>query len=138
MKFLDRFRPKKTRKPTSFSLVDIGRDTVKAIIVLKVPGTSELQVVGYGLTETGGHDIAGGRLEATAVIHPVNAALMRAEDSTEAFIGRKVVPDDVIFALAGQTSYGELFTVRHTRPNPAKPISAKELNHLAARADRDL
>lgn len=136
MKFLRRFRQKKAQRPTSFSLVDIGRDTVKAVVILVIPGTPEPQIVGYGLAETGGHDITGGRLGAAAVISPVNTALSQAEDSTEKVVGQKIVPDDVIFALAGRATMGELFTVRQTRPNPTEPISAKELNHLSTRAER--
>ncbi|MBN1994120.1 MAG: hypothetical protein JW953_15590 [Anaerolineae bacterium] len=136
MELLRRFQPKKSPRPASFSLVDIGRDAVKAVVVLAVPGESEPQVIGYGLAETGGHDITGGRLEAAAVTNPVNTALTRAEDSTEAVIGQKVVPDDVIFALAGRASAGELFTVRQTRAKPTRPISGKEINHLRHRAER--
>ena len=79
MKFLHRFRPKKAHTPVSFSLVDIGRDTVKAVVVLVIPGTSEPQVIGYGLAETGGHDVTGGRLGAAAVTNPVNIALTQAD-----------------------------------------------------------
>ncbi|MCP4704895.1 MAG: hypothetical protein GY865_09820, partial [candidate division Zixibacteria bacterium] len=136
MKFLRQLRRTKTQKPTSFSLIDIGRDTVKAIVILMLPDNIEPQVIGYGLAETGGHDITGGRLEADAVTGPVNVALTRAEDSTEGFIGQKVVPDDVIFALAGRATLGKLFTVRQMRPNPAAPTTAKELDNLRQRAER--
>jgi cell division ATPase FtsA len=117
-------------------LVDIGRDTVKAAVVLLIPENVEPQIVGYGMADTGDHDISGGRLEADAVTRPVNTALTLAEDSTERFIGRKIVPDDVIFALAGRATIGELFTVRQTRPKPSEPISAKELDQLRTRAER--
>ena len=136
MKFLRPFRQKKAQRPASFSLVDIGRDTVKVLVILVIPGTPEPQIVGYGLAETGGHDIAGGRLGAAAVINPVNTALSQAEDSTEKVVGQKIVPDDVIFALAGRATVGELFTVRQMRPTPATPISDKELDHLRTRAER--
>src|SRR6185295_7191666 len=136
MKFLHRVRQEKKARASAYSLVDIGRDTVKAVVVLCKPDTAEVEIIGYGLAETGGHDISGGRLEATAVTSPVNAALTQAEDSTEAVVGHKVVPDDVIFALAGRATVGKLFTIRQTRPKPQEPISAKELAHLRARAER--
>ena len=120
----------------SFSLVDIGRDTVKALVVQVVPGSNEPQIVGYGLAETGGHDVAGGRLEAAAVTTPVNLALTQAEDSTEKMIGQKVVPDDVIFALPGRAAKGELFTIRQARPDGSKPVTAKEIRRLNDRAER--
>jgi cell division ATPase FtsA len=116
--------------------VDIGRDTVKAVVVRQVPDSGEVQVIGCGLAETCGHDITGGRLEAAAVTAPVNAALTQAEDSTEGVIERKIVPDDIIFALAGRATIGKLFTVRQVRPKPTEPITAKELISLRSRAER--
>ncbi len=136
MELLPWFRRPESLRPAAYSLVDIGRDTVKAVVVLVIPDNIEPQVIGYGLAETGGHDITGGRLEADAVTRPVNAALVQAEDSTETFIGQKIVPDDVIFALAGRATTGRLFTVRQTRPNPSEVISLKELDNLRARAER--
>jgi cell division ATPase FtsA len=136
MGFLSQLRQTKKQRPAAYSLIDIGRGTVKAVVVLMLPDTAEPQVVGYGLAETGGHDIAGGRLEADAVTGPVNLALTQAEDSTEGFIGQKIVPDDVIFALAGRTTLGQLFTVRQTRPKSSEPLVAKELDQLRTRAER--
>ncbi len=101
-----------------------------------IPGNTEAQVVGYGQAETGNRDITGGRIEAGAVTRPVNVALTEAEDSTEKFIGQKIVPDHVIVALAGRATIGKLFTVQQTRPKPKDLISSKELNNLRARAER--
>jgi hypothetical protein len=64
MRFLHRFQPKQKQKPTAYSLIDVGRDTVKAAVVLVIPDNVEPQVIGYGQAETGGHDITGGRIEA--------------------------------------------------------------------------
>lgn len=139
MNFLRRsllIRQRKTEHPRPYSLVDIGRDTVKAAVILLPSDKTAPQVVGYGLAKTGDHDITGGRLEAKALISPVNMALTLAEDRTEAVVGHKIVPDEVIFALPGQATAGKLFTVRQTRPQPAKPISKKELKQLRSRADR--
>ncbi len=136
MNFLHRLYRKKKDHPTAYSLIDVGRDTVKAVIVLLTPGQNEPQVVGYGQAETGNRDITGGRIEAGAVMRPVNVALTEAEDSTEEFVGRKIVPDHVVFALAGRASIGKLFTARQTRPKPDNPISVKELNMLRIRAER--
>ncbi len=105
-------------------------------MVLVIPDNVEPQIIGYGLAETDGHDITGGRLEADAVTAPVNRALTQAEDSTERFIGQKIVPDDVVFALAGRATLGELFTVRQTRAKSSEPIVVKELDQLRARAER--
>jgi hypothetical protein len=70
MKFLHQLRQTKKQRPSAFSLVDIGRDTVKATVILMIPDNIEPQIVGYGLAETGDHDITGGRLEADAVTGP--------------------------------------------------------------------
>lgn len=136
MKFLRRFPQSKKQRPSAYSLVDLGRDTVKAVVVLRKPGSAEWEIIGSSLAETGGHDITGGRLEAAAVTAPVNTALTQAEDSTEAVVGHKVVPDNVIFALAGRAAVGKLFTIQQTRPKPADPIAAKELAGLRGRAER--
>ncbi len=136
MKFLHRFQRKEKQTPTAYSLVDVGRDTVKAAVVLMIPGNHEPQVVGYGLAETGNRDITGGRNEAEAVAGPVNEALTQAEDSAERFIGQKVVPDDVVFAIAGRAVIGKLFTVEQTRPRPSVPITPKEMNGIRLRAER--
>ncbi|HEX9921593.1 MAG TPA: hypothetical protein VGD99_02930, partial [Anaerolineae bacterium] len=136
MKFLRQLRQTRTQRPTAYSLVDIGRDTVKAVVILMIPENVEPQIIGYGLAPAGDHDIAGGRLEADAVLGPVNAALVQAEDSTESYIGQKIVPDDVIFILAGRASVGKLFTVRQTRPKPAELTTGRELDNLSMRAER--
>ncbi|RMF04999.1 MAG: hypothetical protein D6768_01865 [Chloroflexi bacterium] len=136
MKFLHRLQPKKQQTPTAYSLVDVGRDTVKAAVVLVLPGHAEPQVVGYGLAKTGNHDITGGRIEAEAAAPAVNQALTAAEDSTEQYIGQKVVPDDAVFAVAGRAIVGKLFTVEHKRPKPSTPISAKEMNTVRLRAEK--
>jgi cell division ATPase FtsA len=136
MKFFRRFQQTKSQKPTAYSLIDVGRDSVKAAVVLMIPGNQEPQVVGYGRVETGEHDITGGRIEANAVIRPVNQALVQAEDSTERFIGQKIVPDDAVFALAGRAVIGRLFTVKQSRVKPKEPVTVKELNSLRVRAER--
>lgn len=138
MDFLRWFQPNKRPNPTAYSIIDVGRDSVKAVVVQMSPDSGTPQVVGYGLAETGGHDVTGGRLEANAVIRPVNAALTQAEDSTEQFIGHKVVPDDVIFVLAGRAAIGQLASVQQIRAKPALPVSAKELNALRHRAEEQV
>jgi cell division ATPase FtsA len=136
MRFLQRFQRSQTQAHAAYSLVDVGRDTVKTAVLLKIPGTADVQVVGYGTAETGNHDVTGGRNEAEAVVDAVNIALTRAEDSTEQTIGQKIVPDDVIFAVAGRATVGKLVTVRHTRDRASAPVTEKELNKLRLKAER--
>lgn len=101
-----------------------------------IPGQPEPQVIGYGQAETGKHDVTGGRLEAEAVTRSVNLALTQAEDNTEKVIGQKIVPDDVIFALAGRATVGKLFTMKQSRPKAVEPISVKELKQLRDRTEK--
>ena len=136
MKFLHRFNQQKEEAPAAYSLIDVGRSTVKAVVALMEPSDTEPQIVGYGLAETGGHDVTGGRIEADVITRPVNEALTQAEDSTESYIGRKIVPDDVILCLAGRATIGKLFTVKQSRAKASEPISAKELASLRARGER--
>lgn len=136
MRLLYPYQQTKEKGPTAYSLLDIGRDTIKAVVVLVTPKQPEPQAVGYGLVDTGGHDITGGRLEAEAVTGLVNEALVQAEDSAERYIGRKVVPDDVILTLAGRATVGRLFTVKRNRPKPDGLISAKEMANLRLRAEK--
>lgn len=134
MHFLRRFYQQTTQRPRAYSLVDLGRDTVKAAVVLVKPEV--IEVLGYGLAETGGPDLTGGRLEATEAVSAVNIALTLAEDQTERVLGYKLVPDEAIFAVAGQATAGKLFTVRQMRPQPERPISKKELRQLRSKAER--
>ena len=55
MELLPWFRRPESLRPAAYSLVDIGRDTVKAVVVLVIPDNIEPQVIGFGLAETGGH-----------------------------------------------------------------------------------
>ncbi len=136
MKILHQLQKRKSQVPSAYSLVDVGRDTVKAAVALVIPGNREPQVVGFGLAETGNHDITGGRNEAEAVVYPVNQALTQAEDSAEQYIGQKIVPDDVIFAVAGRAVIGKLFSVEQARPRSSKPITAREIKTLRLRAEK--
>jgi cell division ATPase FtsA len=136
MKNLHYFRRQPNRTPKAYSLVDVGRYMVKAVVILVIPDNDEPQVVGYGTAETGDHDITGGRNEAEAVSQSVNAALTQAEDSAQKYIGQPIVPDDVIFAVAGRAVVGKLVTVRQTRERPSRPISAKEFYDLRLKAER--
>jgi cell division ATPase FtsA len=136
MKILHTFRRQPNRTPKAYSLVDVGRYMVKAVVVLVIPDTHEPQVVGYGTAETGDRDITGGRNEAEAVSQSVNAALTLAEDSAQKYIGQPIVPDDVIFAVAGRAVVGKLVTVRQTRERPSRPISVREFHDLRLKAER--
>ncbi len=125
-----------SQKPKAYSLVDVGQDTIKAVIAWQQTDMAELEFIGYGLAEAGGHDITGGRLEAEAIMASVNIALSQAEDYSQQIVGQKIVPDEVIFSLPGRATMGELFIAKQVRPRPTEPISAKELANLHQRVER--
>jgi len=124
------------RQPATktYSLIDVGQSLVKVAIVLVTP--HEVQWVSHASAVTGGHDIAGGRAEAEAILAAVNVALTQAEDASEAVMGHKIVPDEVIFALPNRATIGQLFIIDQKRLKPHEPISAKELTKLKQTAQR--
>ncbi len=124
------------RKQHAYSLIDVGQDTIKAVIVLRPTNSAEGEIVGCGLADANSHDITGGRMEAESLTVAVNEALTHAEDISQQLVGQKIVPDDVIFALPGRATMGKLFTTRQIRPRPNEPISAKELASLHSRVER--
>lgn len=134
MDLLNRFPLLSARKPVAYSLLDIGRDTVKAAVV--IAEGEVVQLVGWGCAATGSHDIAGGRLAAAAVHGPVDAALTQAEDQADQVFGQKVVPDHLIMALPGRATFGRIFTVRESRPHPKTPITNREVNSLRRRVEK--
>lgn len=93
-----------------------------------------IRVLGHGLAEAHGKDIAGGRAQAAALADVTNRALQAAEDATEAAIGRKVVPDDAVFLLPSRALAGTTATASRRRPPRSDAITANELDALWEKA----
>lgn len=74
-------------RPRYLSLLDLGLDTVKAVVV-EMPSSGSIRVLGHSLAEAHGKDIAGGRAQAAELADVTNHALQEAEDATEISIGR--------------------------------------------------
>ncbi len=110
----------------------MGLDTVKAAVV-DMSSPQNIRVLGHGLAESHGRDIAGGRAQAAELADVTNRALQAAEDATEAAIGRKIVPDDAVFLLPSRALAGVTVTVSRRRPPRSDAISAAELDALWAR-----
>lgn len=121
-------------RPSHFSLVDFGADTVKAVVVRREK--AGVRVLGYGLASAAGRDLSGGRADVAALAAIADEALVAAEDQTETAGQGKVVPDDVLFCIPARLTRGECFAVRQTRPDPTVPIAARELKTAWERVER--
>jgi cell division ATPase FtsA len=121
-------------KPRNFSLIDLGTDTVKAVVVCRVKKGA--RVLGYGFAPAEGHDLGGGRAEVAVLAAATDAALVAAEDQTGRLGPDKVVPDEALFCIPARLTRGECFTVRQTRVEPRVPIAPREVRSTWARVER--
>jgi len=134
LRLLSKRRAADRPTPGYFSLIDLGADTVK-IVVVQVQD-EQVTVLGHSLASAQGCDIAGGRAQGAKLADAVNSALQDAEDATEAIAGRKIVPDHALFLLPDRSQLGKLFTVKQQRDNRRQPVTQAELNALWERAFR--
>jgi len=121
-------------KPRNFSLIDLGTDTVKAVVVCRE--NKGARVLGYGFAPTEGHDLGGGRAELVVLAAATDAALVAAEDQTERLGPGKVVPDEALFCIPARLTRGECLTVRQTRAEPRVPIAPQEVKSTWERMER--
>jgi cell division ATPase FtsA len=121
-------------RPRHFSLVDVGTDTVKTVVVRRERGG--VRVLGYGFASAEGRDLSGGRANVAALAAIADEALVAAEDQTEAAGQVKVVPDEALFCIPARLTRGECFTVRQTRPDMTVPIATRELKGAWERLER--
>lgn len=121
-------------KPSNFSLIDLGADTVKAVVVCRV--NTGARVLGYGFAPAEGHELGGGRAEVAVLAAATDAALVAAEDQTERSGPGKVVPDEALFCIPARLTRGECLTVRQTRVEPRAPIAPREVKSTWERVER--
>jgi cell division ATPase FtsA len=119
-----------SHQPEYFSLLDLGSDTIKAVVVQVADG--QIHVLGHSLVPAEGKRLAGSRAEEAMLAAIVNRALQEAEDQTEHYLGHKIVPDHVLFALPSHALAGCRFQIDRRRPASAQyqPITAKEAAEL--------
>jgi len=121
-------------QPRHFSLIDFGADTVKAVVVRREK--RGVRVLGYGFAAAEGRGLSSRRADVAALAATAEEALVAAEDSTADNGQGKVVPDEAIFCLPARLTRGECFSVQQTRPDPATPITARELKSAWERVER--
>jgi cell division ATPase FtsA len=121
-------------RPRHFSLIDLGSDTVKAVVVRREK--TGARVLGFGFAPTEGRGLGGGRANVAALASITDGALVAAEDRTNVADRGKVVPDEALFCIPARFIRGECFAVRQTRADPTNPIATRELKSVWERVER--
>ena len=122
-------------KPSFRSLIDLGTEYVKALVV--EVKEDRAVIIGQGVARhkaSYASDGAIGDLE--AVTTTCDQALRRAEDMTEEVYGRKVVPDQAVMGVPSPLIRGAAYTVKQQRSPPKRPVSRRELTQLLQRVQR--
>ncbi len=128
-------RPRSTERVSMahHTLVTWERGIVRAAVAKLVDGSAELlgvasapvQGIGPASRPDPDHWLAG-----------CERALTQAEDMTQRWAGRKVVPDHVTMAIPSSVTRSLSVVDEVQRPNPRKPISKDELGALLRRGYR--
>jgi cell division protein FtsA len=122
-------------KPSFRSVIDLGTEYVKALVV--EVEEDRAVIIGQGIARHRGSYVSAGAIgDLEAVIATCDQALRQAEDMTEEVYGRKVVPDQVVMGVPGPLVRGAAYTVRQQRSSPSRPVSQRELTQLLQRVQR--
>ena len=122
-------------KPSFRSVIDLGTEYVKALVV-------EVQedravIIGRGVARHKGSYASGSAIgDLGAVTATCDQALRQAEDMTEQVYGRKVVPDQAVVGVPNVLIRGAAYTVKQQRSSPTRPVSQRELTQLLQRVQR--
>jgi cell division protein FtsA len=122
-------------KPSFRSVIDLGTEYVKALVV-EVEEDRAI-IIGQGVARHKGSyasDAAIGDFE--TVTATCDQALRQAEDMTEEVYGRKVVPDQAVMGIPSPLIQGAAYTVKQQRSSPKRPVSQRELTQLLQRVQR--
>jgi len=122
-------------EPSYRSILDVGTTWVKTLVA--VEQDSEVRVIGRGRAHHRGAFSANGKVaDANALAVACEAALCQAEDMTEEFAGRKIVPDTAVIGVPSRwlTVSGQTFTLRRRRPEVK--VEEREVERVVARAGR--
>jgi len=122
-------------KPSFHSVIDLGTEYVKALVVEVKEGRAI--IIGQGMALHKGSYASGGAIsDLEAVTAICDQALRQAEDMTEEVYGRKVVPDQVVMGVPSPLIRGAAYTVKQQRSSPKRPVSQRELTQLLQRVQR--
>jgi cell division protein FtsA len=122
-------------KPSFRSVIDLGTEYVKALVV-------EVQedravIIGQGVARHKGSYASDGTIsDLETVTATCDQALRQAEDMTEEVYGRKVVPDRAVIGIPNSLIRGAAYTVKQQRSSPKRPVSQRELIQLLQRGQR--
>jgi cell division ATPase FtsA len=122
-------------KPSFRSVVDLGTEYVKALVV-EVEEDRAI-IIGQGIARHKGSYASDGVIgDLETVTATCDQALRQAEDMTEKVYGRKVVPDQVVMGVPSLLVRGAAYTVKQQRSSPRRPVSQRELTQLLQRVQR--
>jgi cell division ATPase FtsA len=122
-------------KPSFRSVIDLGTEYVKALVV-EVEEDRAI-IIGQGVARHKGSYVSDGAIgDLEAVTATCDQALRQAEDMTEEVYGRKVVPDQAVMGVPSPLIRGAAYTVRQQRSSPRRPVSQRELPQLLQRVQR--
>jgi len=122
-------------KPSFRSLMDLGTEYVKALVV-EVKDDRAI-IIGQGVARHKRNYASDGMIhDLEAVIATCDQALRQAEDMTEKVYGRKVVPDQAVMWIPSPLIRGTACTVQQRRFSPTRLVSQRELTQLLQRVQR--
>jgi len=124
------------KRPAYSSVLDLGTEQVKALVLELQEG--ECIVVGVGRAFCEQHDTRahGAVVDLPALARSCDRALREAEDMTERYSGRQVVPDWAVVGLPNHVTTAQTLSVTNQRSNPQKRVSDRELTDVLKRAQR--
>jgi cell division protein FtsA len=122
-------------KPSFRSVIDLGTEYVKALVV--EVREDRAVIIGQGVARHKGSYAGDGAIgDLEAVTATCDQALRQAEDMTEEVYGRKVVPDQAVMGVPSPLIRGAAYTVKQQRSSPRRPVSQGELTQLLQRVQR--
>ncbi|MFB0535657.1 MAG: cell division FtsA domain-containing protein [Anaerolineae bacterium] len=122
-------------KPSFRSVIDLGTEYVKALVV-EVEEDRAI-IIGQGVARHKGSYASDGAIgDLETVTATCDQALRQAEDMTEEVYGRKVVPDQAVMGIPSPLIRGAAYTVKQQRSSPKRPVSQRELPQLLQRVQR--
>ena len=122
-------------KPSFRSVIDLGTEYVKALVV-EVEEDRAI-IIGQGVARHKGSYANDGTISDLETVTTIcDQALRQAEDMTEEVYGRKVVPDQAVMGVPSPLIRGAAYTVKQQRSSPRRPVSQRELIQLLQRVQR--
>jgi len=122
-------------KPSFRSVIDLGTEYVKALVV--EVEEDRAVIIGQGIARHKGSYVSDGAIgDLETITATCDQALCQAEDMTEEVYGRKVVPDQAVMGVPSPLVRGAAYTVRQQRSSLRRPVSQRELTQLLQRVQR--